>query len=116
MDNQHGGGGNWSVQIAHKNPIAGGSPSVFFRRQLYHIWGTSWIHQKTVPIVPRTLDAGVASVDADMSGVMGDQLGYRRQATLGWLNGHSKGGMSRPEISVDHPFLPIARKNSMSLR
>lgn len=67
-------------------------------------------------MVPRTLDAGVASVDADMSGVMGDQLGDRGQATLGWLNGHSKGGISRPGISVDHPFLPIAGRNSMSLR
>lgn len=47
------------VQAAHKSIINGGNPSVSFRRQLYHICGISWMHQKTVPIVPRTVEERV---------------------------------------------------------
>lgn len=32
-----------------------GRPSVDLVRQLVHIWGTSWTHQRTVPMVPRTV-------------------------------------------------------------
>jgi hypothetical protein len=46
-------------QLAQRNIIVAGKPSVFLRRQLCQIWGNSWMHQRTVPIVPRTFDAKV---------------------------------------------------------
>lgn len=48
-----------NLQLAQRNIIAAGNPSVFFRRQLYQICGMSWMHQRTVPMVPRTFDASV---------------------------------------------------------
>ena len=47
------------IQAAQRSIINGGKPSVSFRRQLYHICGINWMHQKTVPMVPRTLEATV---------------------------------------------------------
>lgn len=44
-------------QATHRNIIIAGSPSVSFFLQLNQICGTSWMHQKTVPIVPRTVAA-----------------------------------------------------------
>ena len=43
--------------MAQRNIINPGKPSVDFCFQLYHICGTNCMHQKTVPIVPRTLAA-----------------------------------------------------------
>jgi len=40
-----------------RNIIIAGNPSVSFFFQLYHTCGKSWIHQKTVPIVPSTVAA-----------------------------------------------------------
>lgn len=47
------------IQQAHSSIISGGNPSVFFRVQLCHICGISWMHQSTVPIVPSTFEASV---------------------------------------------------------
>lgn len=46
---------NGGPQIAQRISIEAGTPSVLFRRQFCHICGISWMHQRTVPIVPRTL-------------------------------------------------------------
>lgn len=48
-----------NLQLAQRNIIAAGNPSVFFLRQLCQIWGINWTHHSTVPIVPSTLDATV---------------------------------------------------------
>lgn len=59
------GQGN-NLQLAHRNIIAAGNPSVFLRRQLYQICGMSWMHQRTVPMVPRTFDASVILFSDDI--------------------------------------------------
>jgi hypothetical protein len=47
------------------------TPSVVFFLQLCHIWGMSWTHQKTVPIVDRTLaDNGIFSWGAMVAGAL----------------------------------------------
>lgn len=43
-----------------------GMPSVALERQLVHICGMSWTHQRTVPIVPRT----VADTGMEVCGAM----------------------------------------------
>ena len=48
---------NGTPQMAHKNIMDPGKPSVDFVRQLVHICGTSWMHHRIVPIVPRTVAA-----------------------------------------------------------
>lgn len=55
-----------NLQLAQRNIIAAGNPSVFLRRQLYHICGMSWMHQRTVPMVPRTFDASVILSSEDI--------------------------------------------------
>lgn len=46
---------NGTALAAQVNIMDPGRPSVFFCFQLYQICGNSWMHQKTVPMVPRTL-------------------------------------------------------------
>lgn len=57
-------------QLAQRNTIAAGNPSVFLRRQLYQICGMSWMHQRTVPMVPRTFDASVILFSEDIIWIM----------------------------------------------
>lgn len=46
---------NGGPQTAQRISMDGGTPSVLFWRQFCHICGMSWMHHRTVPIVPRTL-------------------------------------------------------------
>ena len=51
--------------MIHRNIIRSGRPLVLFRFQFIHICGTSWMHHKTVPIVPKMLAAkGIPSCGA----------------------------------------------------
>jgi hypothetical protein len=45
-----------------------GSPTVDLVLQFLYIWGTSWTHQHTVPMVPSTLAAGGIEVCGAMVG------------------------------------------------
>lgn len=48
---------NGTPHKAQRNIMLAGMPSVALERQLVHICGISWIHQRTVPMVPRTVAA-----------------------------------------------------------